>query len=274
MTAPPRSLVVCGLGINCEEELAAAWRLAGAAPATVHLNALLAGEVSLADFEVLSLPGGFSFGDDLGSGKALANRIRFRQRPGGGALLDEIRAFLGGGGYVLGICNGFQALVKLGLLPGLDPGGAQQVSLTANASGRFEDRWVHCRVRPSNPSPFLRGLEVIELPVRHGEGRLVVRDPAVQAEIVEHKLDCMAYCTPQGEPTGRYPANPNGSALHCAALCDPSGQVLGMMPHPEAFLSRYHHPDWPRLRRRDPGRGEEGTGMRLFRNLVEHLEAR
>jgi phosphoribosylformylglycinamidine synthase len=269
-----RALVISGLGINCEEEMAAAWRLAGAVPTTVHLNALLAGEVGLADFSVLSLPGGFSFGDDLGSGKVLANRLRFRPRPGGGTLLDEIRAFLAGGGYILGICNGFQALVKLGLLPGLDPGGVQQVSLTANASGRFEDRWVHCRVLDHNPSPFLRGIGVIALPVRHGEGRLVIRDPAVQAEIVARGLACMAYCTPEGELTDHYPDNPNGAALSCAALCDPSGQVLGMMPHPEAFLTRFHHPDWPRRARLDPAAGEEGQGQAIFRNLVAHLEVR
>lgn len=272
MTRPVRALVITGFGINCEEEMAAAWELAGARATIVHLNEVLAGSVSIQDFEVLSLPGGFSFGDDLGSGKVLANKIRFAPLPSGRALLDEIRDFLGKGGFIIGICNGFQALVKAGLLPDIGAEQRQELTLTTNRSGIFEDRWVHCKVRPDTHTPFLRGLDLIALPVRHGEGRLLVRDPALRERIVEHGLDCMAYCTPEGELTGEYPANPNGSDLHCAALTDRSGQVLGMMPHPEAFLSIYNHPDWPALRRKHPEMPEEGAGLRIFRNLVDHLQ--
>jgi len=272
MTVSVNALVITGFGINCEEEMAAAWTLAGATPRIVHLNEVLAGAVSIHDYQVLSLPGGFSFGDDLGSGKVLANKIRFAPLPSGQTLLAEIRCFLGAGGFILGICNGFQALVKMGLLP--DVGGVQdqEVTLTTNKSGIFENRWVHCKVRAGTHTPFLRGLGVLPLPVRHGEGRLLVKDEALRAAIVAGGLDCMAYCTPEGELTGEYPANPNGADLHCAALTDATGQVLGMMPHPEAFLSLYNHPDWPALRRRDRDISEDGAGLRIFRNLVEHLQ--
>ncbi len=267
-----RALVITGFGINCEEEMAAAWRLAGASATIVHLNEVLAGTVSIHDFHVISLPGGFSFGDDLGSGKVLANKIRFAPLPSGRTLLAEIRDFLDRGFFIIGICNGFQALVKMGLLPNVGGEQRQEVTLTTNKSGIFEDRWVHCRVRKPTSTPFLKGIDVIPLPVRHGEGRLLLRDPAVLAEVVKHGLNCMAYCTPEGDLTGEYPADPNGSDLHCAALCDRSGQVLGMMPHPEAFLSLYNHPDWPALRRFDPDLPEQGVGLRIFQNLVHHLQ--
>ena len=272
MSAPVNALVITGFGINCEEEMAAAWRLAGATARIVHLNEVLAGSLSIHDYQVISLPGGFSFGDDLGSGKVLANKIRFAPLPSGRTLLDEIRSFLSAGGYIIGICNGFQALVKMGLLPDVAGDQRQEVSLTTNKSGIFEDRWVHCKVRTGTHTPFLRGLDIIALPVRHGEGRLLVPDPALRATIQQHGLDCMLYCTPDGDPTGAYPANPNGADLHCAALTDRTGQVLGMMPHPEAFLSLYNHPDWPALRRRDREISEDGAGLRIFRNLVEHLQ--
>ncbi len=272
MTVTVNALVITGFGINCEEEMAAAWQLAGATPRIVHLNEVLNGSVDVHAYQVISLPGGFSFGDDLGSGKVLANKIRFAPLPSGRTLLAEIRSFLDAGGFIIGICNGFQALVKMGLLPGVTDDG-QEVTLTTNKSGIFEDRWVHCKVRAGTHTPFLKGIDVIPLPVRHGEGRLLVRDAALRAQIQDQGLDCMAYCTPQGELTGTYPANPNGADLHCAALTDRSGQVLGMMPHPEAFLSLYNHPDWPALRRRDREIDEEGAGLRIFRNLVEHLQA-
>jgi phosphoribosylformylglycinamidine (FGAM) synthase-like amidotransferase family enzyme len=273
MSVPVRALVITGFGINCEEEMAAAWTMAGAVPRIVHLNEVLAGSVSIHDYRVISLPGGFSFGDDLGSGKVLANKIRFAPLPSGHSLLHEIRGFLDAGGFIIGICNGFQALVKMGLLPDVAGAQHQEVSLSTNKSGIFEDRWVHCKVRPDTHTPFLAGLDVIPLPVRHGEGRLLVPDPAMRVAIARQGLDCMCYCTPEGEPTGDYPANPNGADLHCAALTDSSGQVLGMMPHPEAFLSLYNHPDWPALRRKDPSISEEGAGLLIFRNLVEHIQA-
>jgi len=277
MSGPPpvcvRALVVTGFGINCEEEMAAGLRLAGAEATVAHLNELFLGRVSLADFQILALPGGFSFGDDLGSGKVLANKLRFKRCASGQVLFEAVRELLRGGGHVLGVCNGFQALVKLGLLPNVTGDYQQEVTLTRNDSGRFEDRWCEVAVHPSSRSPVLEGLGRLRLPVRHGEGKLVIRDEAVRRAIVERALSCLAYCDERGEPTQRYPENPNGAELACAALTDPSGQVFGLMPHPEAALTLYNDPAWPQLRRAG-ATDEEGQGLSLLRNLVRHVAER
>jgi phosphoribosylformylglycinamidine (FGAM) synthase-like amidotransferase family enzyme len=268
-----RALVVSGSGINCEEETAAAFRLAGADPQVTPFNAVLAGEVDLRRFGVVVFPGGFSFGDDLGAGKALANRVRYRRLPNGRLFFDELMGFLSEGGFLLGICNGFQVLVKTGLLPNVGGECRQEVSLTRNTSGRFEDRWVHCTTGRRAPTPFLTGIGVIALPVRHGEGRLVITDPAVRQAVIDRRLACLAYCYPDGTVATDYPALPNGSDLSCAGLTDPTGRVFGLMPHPEAHLSLYNHPDWPRIKRREPDRSDEGEGLTLFRNIVHHIES-
>ncbi len=267
-----RALVLTGFGINCEEELAAAYRLAGADAEIAHLNQVLGGSVLLDRFQVLNFPGGFSFGDDLGSGKVLANRVRLRRLPTGETFLEAIQAFVDRGGFVLGICNGFQALVKLGLLPASLGDRSQEATLARNVSGLFEDRWVECAVNPASRTPFLRGIERMRLPVRHGEGRLVLRDDAVRDRVRAQALDCLTYCDEHGTRTDRYPANPNGSELACAGLTDSSGGVLGLMPHPEAALSLYNDPCWPQRRRANPDVDEAGQGLRLFRNIVEHLQ--
>lgn len=268
-----RALVIAGYGINCEEEMAAGYRLAGAEPRIVHLNEILAGKVSIHEFDVLNLPGGFSFGDDLGSGKALAIRMRYRRIPSGGSLFDEIRSFVAAGKLVLGICNGFQALVKMGLLPDIDGRGEQEVTLTTNLSGKFEDRWCWCRVPPGSRTPFLTGIELIRLPVRHAEGRLVIGSDETRRRIQKLGLCCLEYCDKKGNPAEAYPANPNGSELSCAGLTDRSGRILGMMPHPESYLSLYNDPDWPRIRRLEPERSEEGAGLTLFRNAVNYIRS-
>lgn len=268
---PVKALVITGFGINCQEETAAAFELAGAKAEIVHLNRLLNGEVSVHDFHVTVFPGGFSFGDDLTAGKALANKCRFRPRPSGSTLLEELGRFVQAGGYVLGICNGFQALVKLGLLPNLGGSFEQEVTLVHNDSARFEDRWVRCRVARDNNSPFLPQQDLVALPVRHGEGKLLVRDEGIAHSILERNLIALRYCLEDGSPTSDYPANPNGSWQQAAGLTDTTGRVLGMMPHPEAFLSLYNHPDWPGTLRRQPAVSQEGDGLSFFRNIVEVL---
>ncbi|MCC3154498.1 phosphoribosylformylglycinamidine synthase subunit PurQ [Hymenobacter sp. BT770] len=267
-----QALILTGFGINCEEEFAAAYRLAGAQATIVHLNQVLHGQVSIHDFDILNFPGGFSFGDDLGSGVVLANKLRYRQTgPGGRTLLDDIKEFIAAGKFVLGICNGFQVLVKLGLLPNLSGHVTPEVTLTHNASGRYEDRWVTLRVNPLAQTPFLKGIDTLEVPVRHGEGRLVISDPAIQQRIEAAGLNCLSYLDANGDGTGVYPFNPNGAALNCAGLTDPTGQVFGLMPHPEAFLSAYNHPDWARRRRQNPSASEEGEGLQIFKNIVAHI---
>jgi len=267
-----QALILTGFGINCEEEFAAAYRLAGAEPTIVHLNQVLHGQVSIHDFDILNFPGGFSFGDDLGSGVVLANKLRYRQTSAAGrTLLDDIRQFIADGKFVLGICNGFQVLVKLGLLPNLGGDVTPEVTLTHNASGRYEDRWVTLRANPLSNTPFLKGIDKLEVPVRHGEGRLVVPDAATRAAIETAALNCLTYLDANGDGTSDYPHNPNGADLNCAGLTDPTGQVFGLMPHPEAFLSAYNHPDWAR-RRRAGWLSEEGEGLQIFKNIVAHIQ--
>ncbi len=267
----PRALVLTGFGINCEEEMAAAYRLAGAEATIAHLNKVLHGRVSIHDFDVLNFPGGFSFGDDLGSGVVLANKLRYRRLDAQGrTLLDDIKEFVANGGFVLGICNGFQVLVKLGLLPDLGGTATPEVTLTHNASGRYENRWVRLRVNPASRTPFLRGIDTLEMPVRHGEGRLVLPDAATGEALAAAGLNCLAYIDANGDGTSAYPSNPNGADLNCAGLCDPTGRIFGLMPHPEAFLTVYNHPQWRRKLR--AGAGEEGEGLRIFRNIVGWIE--
>lgn len=260
-----------GFGINCEEEMAAAYRLTGADARIVHINDILVDGFSIHDFDIVNFPGGFSFGDDIASGKVMANKVTYKLLPSGTTLLAELRRFVADGKYILGVCNGFQMLVKMGLLPDVGGVSAQEVTLTGNDSGRFEDRWCHCVVSPAAPTPFLQGIERLYLPVRHGEGKLVFRDDATRQAIAAKNLNCLRYCTPDGAPTDAYPLNPNGSELQCAGLTDATGRILGMMPHPEAFLSLYNHPNWAQLRRQNPERSEEGDGLRIFQNIVRHL---
>lgn len=290
-----RALVLTGFGINCQEEMAAAYRLAGAEADIVHFNELLAGKAAIRGYDVINFPGGFSFGDDLGAGKALANKMRFCQLASGRTLLDEIAGHVAAGGFVLGVCNGFQILVKSGLLPNIGGRFEQEVSLIVNDSGKFEDRWVHCRIEPPALSPFLSfppphdlaswevkfspssppapATTVLSLPVRHKEGKLVCRDDAIRAAILKKGLCALRYCDAEGHIATGYPALPNGAEFSCAALTDPTGRVLGMMPHPEAYLAVTNHPDWAR-RREAAGGTEEGEGLRLFRNVVEHIRSR
>ncbi|MEB3220618.1 MAG: phosphoribosylformylglycinamidine synthase subunit PurQ [Candidatus Sericytochromatia bacterium] len=265
-----RALVLTGHGINCERETALAFKRAGAQATIAHLADWEAGLVDLGAHHLLALPGGFSFGDHLGSGRALAARLRQ------GALWEALRHFVDRGGYVLGICNGFQALVKLGLLPALDGSRVPQASLVANASGRFEDRWVTLLPDPESPCTFTAGLGPLELPVRHGEGRLVAA-PDVLLRLAAEGLVALRYGDASGAPTEAYPANPNGSPGGIAGLCDPSGRVFGLMPHPEAYLDFTLHPAWTRRREMLVRAGQpvpvEGAGLALFRNVVAHARA-
>jgi phosphoribosylformylglycinamidine synthase len=254
----PRVLVLRAPGTNCDEEAAFAWRLAGAEVESWHLGRLIESPGGLDAFQVLTLPGGFSYGDDLGSGVILARRL-------GSVLGEPLRRFVDRGGLVLGICNGFQVLVKAGLLPG-DP-AAGSATLTFNDSGHFESRWV--RLRPTaGLTPFLLDDEPIEFPVAHGEGKFVMAEPAALARLEAAGQVVLRYADHQGLPTSAYPENPNGSLGAVAGLCDPTGRVFGLMPHPERNVDPLHHPRWTRN-----GLGVEGDGLRIFRNAVRALKA-
>ena len=266
-----KALVLTGYGINCEEEMASAYKLAGAKAEIVHLNDIFLGKCSIHDYDVLNFPGGFSFGDDLGSGKVLSNKMRFKKLKSGKLFFDDIQDFLNEGKFILGICNGFQFLVKMGLLPNVNNKMEQEVTLTRNNSAKFEDRWIRCKVNENSKIPFLKGIDRICIPVRHGEGKLIIKNENIKNEIVKQNLNCLTYCDKNGNEISEYPMNPNGSDLNCAGLIDKTGQILGMMPHPEACLSLYNHPNWSQMKRQNPAVPEEGEGLKIFRNIVEYL---
>ncbi len=266
-----KALVITGYGINCEEELAAAYQLAGAESKIVHLNDIFLAKESIHDYDILNFPGGFSFGDDLGSGKVLANKMKYKKMGSGKTFLEEIKVFLNKGKFILGVCNGFQFLVKMGLLPNTNANFEQEVTLTRNNSAKYEDRWVYLKKNPKCKTPFLKDIDIMPCPVRHGEGKLIIKDEKIKEEILEKNLNAFSYCDSNGEITSEYPLNPNGADLDCAALTDPTGQVLGMMPHPEAFLSLYNHPNWGQIKRQNPNISEDGDGLKIFRNIVEDI---
>lgn len=264
-----RAIVVSGNGTNCEVEMAHACRLGGADQVDiVHISRLLYGETALRDYDFLNLPGGFLDGDDLGSAKANATRLRYAKTASGESIFEHIQAFIREGKIILGICNGFQLLVKLGLIPALDAAcGSQEVTLTYNDSGKFEDRWVYLKVNQHAPCIFTRNLNTLFLPVRHGEGKCIPRDTAVLDTLKRKNLIVVQYTDKNGtQPVMEYPLNPNGSIEAIAGICDETGRVFGMMPHPEAYLHFTNHPRWTR-----GSVPEEGMGVAIFRNAVEYL---
>ena len=272
MSKKVKAIVMTGNGTNCEMEMAHACRLAGADEVDiVHLSALLYGEKTLDHYHFLNLPGGFLDGDDLGSAKAGANRILHVSVAGGEErLFDQFLRFIGEGKLILGVCNGFQLLVKLGMLPGFDGYyNRQTVTLTYNDSGRFEDRWVHLRVDPASPCVFTQGLRGLYLPVRHGEGKFIARDETVLERLHRERLVAVQYSDKNyREATPEYPANPNGAVDSIAGICDATGRIFGLMPHPEAYLHRTNHPRWTREEL-----PEEGMGLALFRNAAAFLRS-
>jgi len=252
--ATVRALILRAAGTNCDCETQYAFEKVGAQAERVHINRLIENPQRLAEYQVLCIPGGFTYGDDIAAGRILANQLRQR-------LGEELTRFQQAGKLILGICNGFQVLVKLGMLPGLDGLGRQQCTLSANDSNRYEDRWVYLAVEDS-PSVFTQGGGRIYLPVAHGEGKFVPADESVQAELGRRRLVVFRYVDAIGR-RGDYPVNPNGSVDDVAGICDPSGRVLGLMPHPERHLEPYHHPRWTR-----EGLKPEGDGVAIFRNAV------
>lgn len=256
-------LVLRSPGANCDLETCHAFERVGARPTRVHINALLASPGVLTDYQVLVVPGGFSYGDDVAAGKILANQLRI-------GLGDELRAFRDSGKLILGICNGFQVLIKSGLLPGWDDDRArdQQATLANNESGRFIDRWVHLAAEPGK-CVFLQGIERMDLPIAHGEGKFVCRDRSVLDRLQSSGQIVLRYARPPASDQQsaishqQSPFNPNGSQADVAGICDPTGRVFGLMPHPERHIDPVQHPRWTRGRRND-----EGDGLAVFRNAV------
>ena len=226
-----------------------------------HVNRLLEQPDSLLGFHALAFPGGFAYGDDVGAGAVLACELGTR-------LSDPLRRFLAEGGLVLGICNGFQALVRLGLLPGLDDVlGRPEVSLSDNDSHKYEDRWVRLGIA-SRRCVFVGDMEPPELPLAHGEGKILGRDDEVRRRLAAEDRIVFQYVDAKGRPTQAYPANPNGAELAIAGLTDASGRVLGLMPHPERALFGWHHPEWTRKAGPVP---DWGPGAPIFRNACDWI---
>ena len=272
MTKRVRSIVITGYGTNCEMETAHACRLAGSDEVDiVHINELLFGEKRLDDYHFLNLAGGFLDGDDMGSAKAGANRIiHAKVQNSGERLHDQVLQFIADGKLILGVCNGFQLLIKLGLLPAFDGNYAcQNVTITYNDSGRFEDQWVYLKINSDAACIFTKTLDGMYFPVRHGEGKVVTESDAVLEQLHRDNHIVMQYSDKDyEEAVMEYPANPNGSVDAIAGICDKTGRIFGMMPHPEAYLHYTNHPRWTR-----EDLPEEGMGLLIFRNAIEFIRS-
>lgn len=255
-------LILRAPGINRDHDAAAACELAGLKPELVHINRVAEGEVTLADYGMLVVPGGFSYGDHLGAGRLLATDLVHR-------LGEQMDRFVADGRLVLGICNGFQVLVKSGILPGRESANeTPKVTLTDNHSEKFECRWVRLEADPNSPCVFTRGMqEVIEVPIAHGEGRIAIRDATTLDELRSKGQVALRYVG-ASDGNADYPANPNGSVDNIAGLCNAQGNVLGLMPHPEDAIVAHQHPRWTR----EPWR-TSGDGLVLFTNAANYLRA-
>ena len=277
----PKVAVLFGFGINCDHETAAVFDLVGGNAERVHVNHFISGQRTLEEFQILAVPGGFSFGDHLGSGRLMGNRMRF-------ALRDQLHAFVAAGKPIIGICNGFQVLVKTGLLPGPNgplPDFEQRASLTLNDSGRYEDRWVTLEFDPESPCIWTKGMTRMDCPVRHGEGKFVMPSTTdFDALDADHQLT-VRYVDPTTTPGEGitdaplpFPLSPNGSMRNIAGVCDSTGLVFGLMPHPEAVYAKWLHPDYTRNTAPGPQHSDtlgewEGEGLQMFRNAVEYAKA-
>ncbi len=253
--AQPRTLILRAPGTNCDEETAFAFQMAGAETELVHVNELASGRKRLADYQILVIPGGLTYGDDISAGKILANEIRLK-------IGERVSEFTERGNLVMGICNGFQAMVMAGILPPLSNNGAHDLPLAPNDSGKFECRWSYLRANESSPCVFTRGSGIIYLPVAHGEGK-VVADPRVW----DHASIAVQYCDESGNVEAGYPHNPNGSEQNIAGICDETGRIFALMPHPERHVVGTQHPRWTR-----EGLKESGDGLQIFVNAVNWVK--
>jgi phosphoribosylformylglycinamidine synthase subunit PurQ / glutaminase len=260
-------LIITGYGLNCEAESRYAWELAGANPELVHFSDVLAEPALLRKYAGLMFIGGFAYGDHMTSGHVFAARVRHR-------LSGELKDFIAQGKLIMGVCNGFQIIVKLGLLPGLDGEYfTQKVSIIQNDCGTFQNYWVRLRFEPESPCVFTRGLEPMVLPIRHGEGKVFTLDKNFLQRLESVGCVPCRYADPEtGAATQSFPHNPNGSLHAIAGLCDPTGRIFGLMPHPEGYIYPENHPQWE-LQKHRGTLPENGLGIALFRNAVKHLKS-
>jgi phosphoribosylformylglycinamidine synthase len=256
--ATPKALVLRAAGVNCDGETEYALQLAGFEARRLHVFRVMETPSVLDDVQFIVFPGGFSYGDDVAAGKILANQLLHH-------LAEPLTKFVQAGKLVLGICNGFQVLIKSGLLPyaKIDPASANRdATLAWNNSGQFVDRWIHLRA-DSDACAFVRKGDVMTLPIAHGEGKFVPRDAAVLQSFRDRDQIALRYCDADGTTTAA--SSPNGSIDDVAGLCDPSGRVMGLMPHPERFVHFTQHPTWTRTK------PAECAGLKFFQRAREAL---
>jgi phosphoribosylformylglycinamidine synthase subunit PurQ / glutaminase len=252
---PPRVLILRAPGSNCDGELHFAFEKAGGAPEKVHINRLRENPKLLKQFQILAIPGGFTYGDDVAAGKILATQLSH-------FLGEAIRQFRDAEKLIIGVCNGFQALLKSGVLLPPDPDEGPLATLANNDPPGFKDRWIRLAATPESKCPWLKGIDQMLVPIAHGEGRFVCRHEWILKGLEQSGQVVLRYCDERGEP-GSFPINPNGSQGHVGGICDPTGRVLGLMPHPERHVLPTQHPHWTRN-----GLKEEGDGLKLFLNAV------
>lgn len=267
--SPPSALILSGYGLNSEEETLFGFVHSGATGEIVHINDLIESPDRLNDFQILAIPGGFSFGDDTGSGNAYANRLRNH-------LWEALLEFIERDTLTIGICNGAQILANLGLIPALDNQyGERQIAMQHNASNRYECRWVDVKAYLDNASPWLTGIHTMHIPVSHGEGNYTMTEEVLAALKQNHQI-ALTYVGPDGTmAAGEFPTNPNGAVADIAALTDPSGRILQIMPHPERGMLMTQRDDWTMIKEHYKRAGEalpeEADGMRVFRNAVRYF---
>lgn len=254
--ATPNVLILRAPGANCDEETQFAFEQAGARTERLHVNRLRENPRLLHDYQILTIPGGFTYGDDVAAGKILANQLSY-------FLGDMLRIFRDKEKLILGVCNGFQVLLKAGLILPPDEDGPV-ATLAHNESGKFEDRWVTLQTH-GDKCPFLRDCDLLYLPIAHAEGQFLCREEWILKGLQQTGQVVLRYVDETGRPGG-YPINPNGSQADIAGLCDPTGRVLGLMPHPERHVLPAQHPQWTRR-----GLAREGAGLKLFRNAVHYF---
>ncbi|MBF0384835.1 MAG: phosphoribosylformylglycinamidine synthase I [Candidatus Omnitrophica bacterium] len=262
MSKDVKVLVLRTAGTNCDRETAFAFSSFGAKAECLHINKLIMKKARLDDYHIIAIPGGFTYGDDIESGRILANEISLQ-------LKEQVNKFVRDGKLIIGICNGFQVLVKAGLLPGGKNGsafyeGGQTATLTNNDSGKFEDRWVHLQVE--GKGPWLKGMgKIVYFPVAHAEGKFIPKDDSVLSDLKKNGQIAFRYCSKEGSKPV-YPENPNGSVEDIAGITDFSGRILGLMPHPERHFLPEQHPFWTRIKH------DEGDGVKIFSNGVNYVK--
>ena len=259
-----KTLVITGLGLNCQKETDAAFTAAGSEVTQIHLNDLIENKSKLNDFHILAFIGGFSFGDHLGAGTVFSNKVK-------AALNEQLEKFINDGKLIIGICNGFQTITRLGIVPAISGLFNQEVALQHNDSGVFRDSWVNLKAEADSSCIFTKGIDTIELPIRHGEGKFIPLNESVLKVLEEGGYVCLRYADSDGNSTSEFPLNPNGSVNNIAGICDKSGRIFGLMPHPEAYLSPFNHPHWgkQKIEGKLPAKG---LGQQIFDNAVKFAQ--